>query len=104
MAARVLLSLGMTMNPARPPRTCRLVPCLAVCAWMLGLPRPAPAQTVWELTPYRVQALLAFQTAPELTPALQDDLVSGLAARIDALVARPGMPRWRPRPASCVPR
>ncbi len=78
------------MNPARPPRTCRLVPWLAVCAWLLGLPRPAPAQTVWELTPYRVQALLAFQTAPELTPALQDDLVSGLAARIDALVA----PAW----------
>lgn len=67
-----------------------LLPCLVVGFCLLGLWRPATAQTVWELTPYRVQVLMAFQYSPELTPALQDDFVAGLTGRIDALLA----PAW----------
>ena len=47
------------MTPARSQSARRLGPWLAVCAW-LGISVPATgADTVWELTPYRVQVLLA---------------------------------------------
>jgi hypothetical protein len=47
---------------------------------------PARAQTVWELTPYRVQVVLATAPAPELTPHLQADLGSDLTRQAAALI------------------
>lgn len=78
------------MSPSRQHPATRFLSWLAVCAGLAGLSPPAIAQTVWELTPYRVQILWAFERAPELTPALQEDLASGLRARLEALTA----PAW----------
>ena len=50
---------------------------------------PAVAQSVWELSPYRIQVFVAFAPLPELTPPLQDDFRNRLTERIDALVGAP---------------
>src|SRR4030042_985947 len=50
---------------------------------------PAAAQSVWEMTPYRIRILVSFARAPELTPRLQADLLTDLADRADALVGAP---------------
>ena len=55
---------------------------LVVCA----VPVPVSAQTVWELTPYRIQVILTVGGAPELTPAFRTDLARDLLARVDALI------------------
>jgi len=47
---------------------------------------PAGAQTVWELTPYRIQVILAFGHAPELTPDFRAELTQALHGRVDALI------------------
>ena len=47
---------------------------------------PAAAQSVWELTPYRVHVAVVLDRVPELTPRLQADLVAGLVERSDAVV------------------
>lgn len=44
------------------------------------------AQTVWELTPYRIQVIMATGPAPELTPRLQADLSTDLATRVDSMI------------------
>lgn len=46
----------------------------------------AHAQTVWELTPYRVQVILATGPAPELTPEFRSQMTQDLLSRVDALV------------------
>ncbi len=61
--------------------------CAAVLAAILAA--PAAAQSVWELTPYRIQLLVAFAPAPEFTPRLQTDSLAGLVDRIDALIGAP---------------
>ena len=76
------------MTPRRPQLASRLVSWLAVCAGLVGLPPALGADTVWELTPYRVQILWACQSAPQLTPLVQEDLAAGLQTRLDALAAR----------------
>ena len=78
------------MTSARSQPASRLLLWLGVCAWWLLVLPPAAAQTVWELTPYRVQVLVAWDDAAALTPALQDDLIVGLGERIDALIG----PSW----------
>ena len=55
----------------------------------LAFAPPAAAQTVWELTPYRIQLLAGFAPAPELTPQLQADLLGELTERTDAVVGAP---------------
>ncbi len=47
---------------------------------------PAGAQSVWELTPYRIRVVLAMGRAPELTDGLRADLEQGLVGRVDALI------------------
>lgn len=59
-----------------------LLPALLACAWAA----PAAAQTVWELTPYRVRVILATGPAPELTGDLQADLQAELLTRVDTLL------------------
>lgn len=44
------------------------------------------AQSVWELTPYKVQLHVAFERSPELTPRRQEDFVQSLLERIDSLI------------------
>ena len=46
----------------------------------------ASGQTVWELTPYQVQVILATAPVPELTPRLQTDLGEGLVERVNAMI------------------
>ena len=66
-----------------------ILACLAV--------RTAAAQSVWELTPYRVQVLLASEQSPEL-PAEFDALLGGeLSDRSDAVVGAP----WELSVAPC---
>lgn len=59
---------------------------LLVAALLLTLARPVDAQSVWELTPYRVQVFLQFGRSPELTPALRATLAEDLVARAESLV------------------
>jgi hypothetical protein len=59
-----------------------LVPVLLACASAA----PATAQTVWELSPYRVEIILATARAPELTGDLQADLRAELLTRVDTLI------------------
>jgi len=65
----------------------RLVCCAALLAALIAGTRPAAAdeQQVWELTPYRIQLIVAFAPHPELTPQLQADVRAYLAERIAAL-------------------
>ena len=51
-----------------------------------ALALPAGAQTVWELTPYRIQVILALGEAPELTRDFQAELTQELYGRVDALI------------------
>jgi hypothetical protein len=62
--------------------------CLFLCAapTTFMLPGPAAAQSVWELTPYRIEVLVAFAPVPELTPRLQAELVGNLVDRAESLV------------------
>ncbi len=53
---------------------------------MLLWAAPASAQTVWELTPYRVGVIVAAGSTPELTSGLQADLKKDLTRRADALI------------------
>lgn len=55
---------------------------LVVCA----LASRVGAQTVWELTPYRIQVMLAVGHAPELTPDFRAELTQALYGRVDALI------------------
>ena len=47
---------------------------------------PAETQSIWELTPYRIQILLATGPAAELTPELEADLRADLVTQVDTLV------------------
>jgi hypothetical protein len=56
-------------------------------ATLLAAPAPAArAQSVWELTPYRIRVILAAAEAPGLSPRLQADLSKDLVARVHALI------------------
>jgi len=87
------------MNLARSPLLRRLLPGVVACAGLLGAAAPARGQSVWDLTPYRIQILLALGDAPELTPRLEADLAADLANRIDAWVG----PGWDATVASAPP-
>ena len=47
---------------------------------------PAAAQSVWELTPYRIRIAIAAGDSPELTPQLMTDLGADLVSRADGLI------------------
>jgi hypothetical protein len=49
-------------------------------------PSRAAAQSLWELTPYRVQVYVALEDAPQLTEQLRSDVQTFLGGRIEALV------------------
>jgi hypothetical protein len=53
---------------------------MLLCAAVLGFGSagPAVAQSVWELTPYRIRAALSLEYRPELTPPLEANLRTGL--------------------------
>ncbi len=61
---------------------------LAICA-----PRPfiavAGGQSVWELTPYRIHALVTVAPGPELTARLRADLPAMAVGRVESLVGAP---------------
>jgi len=69
----------------------------------LALAPPAAAQSVWELTPYRIQVLVAFAPAPELTPRLQTELLADLAERADSLVGAAWIITVAPAPPALQP-
>lgn len=89
------------MNPACSPLARCLSAGLVACAglWVWGAAGVGQGQSVWELTPYRIQILLALGDAPELTPRLHADLAADLAARIDAWVG----PAWDATVAAAPP-
>ena len=44
---------------------------------------------VWQVTPYRVHVLAAFERGPELTPGVEKDFCADLLARIESVVGAP---------------
>ncbi|OHB66747.1 MAG: hypothetical protein A2V70_09975 [Planctomycetes bacterium RBG_13_63_9] len=64
--------------------------CFCALFWtavtILVLVPPAAAQSVWELTPYRIHVVVAVAPVPELTPRLQTELLGSLVTRTDALI------------------
>ena len=81
------------MNSARLRFSGWLLPVAATLIWPALIASmsagSAAAQSVWELTPYRIQLIPAAASAPELTPALEEDLSADLLWRIDAVVGAP---------------
>ena len=85
--------------------------CLLLCAAsipLLAVP-PATAQSIWELTPYRIEVLIAFAPAPELTPQLRSELGGSLVDRAELLVgatweitAVPAPPALQPAMISAI--
>lgn len=70
-----------------------------LCAgWVVCPVTSSPAQSVWELTPYRIEVLVTFAPAPELTSRLRDDLLTGLIDRTDALIGAPWGITFAPAP------
>jgi hypothetical protein len=72
---------------ARSRRLCLL----AITAILLAFSPETTAGEleVWQVTPYRVQVLTAFQRDPALTSAVHDDFAADLSARIDGVVGAP---------------
>jgi hypothetical protein len=64
---------------------------------------PAAAQSIWELTPYRIEVLVAFAPAPELTPRLRTELLAGLADRAEWLVGAAWQITVAPAPPALQP-
>jgi hypothetical protein len=62
---------------------------LLAVSWLMIAAAPLPAQTVWELDPYRVDVLTAFAPAPGLTPELESALGRELVERADTLIGAP---------------
>jgi hypothetical protein len=56
-------------------------------AWVL--PESCMAQSVWQLTPYRVQVIVALEQTSEFTLQLESDLCRDLTARIDEVIGAP---------------
>ncbi len=87
------------MKTPRRKQLDRYVLCgmIATCfAWLAGWIAVTPAavtpdtgQSVWELTPYRVQVYVAFSPCPTFTPRLQTQLTSDLVSRTDTLIGAP---------------
>ena len=63
---------------------CR-APMLAVAIVFAAI-APAAAQSVWELTPYRIRIVIAAGESPQLTPRLMTDLGADLVSRSDGLI------------------
>ncbi|MBN2473030.1 MAG: hypothetical protein JXB62_00380 [Pirellulales bacterium] len=72
-------------------RMTAVVPWAAFCAVLATslCAVPAAAQSVWELTPYRIHVTVAFAPAVELTPRVRAELLAGLIHRTDALIGPP---------------
>ncbi len=64
---------------------------------------PAAAQSVWELTPYRIEVLVAFAPAPELTPRMRAELLGDLVERAETLVGATWKIRAAPAPPELQP-
>ncbi|MBN2024611.1 MAG: hypothetical protein JW809_17665 [Pirellulales bacterium] len=59
---------------------------VVVLAIVRGWPSPAAAQSVWEMTPYRVQLIVAVEPRLAAGGTLEEDLRRGLVERIEAVV------------------
>ncbi len=61
---------------------------LLLAAWALFMTAPARAadQSVWQLLPYNVRILIAFEPSPPITPRLEKELQSCLSSRIEGTV------------------
>ena len=63
-----------------------------ILVWLLALlvvlvpPVTARGQSVWQLTPYRIQTVLAFGEHPSLTSELKADLAADLVSQTDSLI------------------
>ena len=59
---------------------------VALCGALMLVAEASRAQSVWELSPYRVQLQVAFSFAPEWTELRRLELTQRLADRIDTLI------------------
>jgi hypothetical protein len=59
---------------------------LCACLLMAASSAAAAAPSAWQMTPYRVQVLVAVSPEARLAPRVQSQLRADLAARIDAVV------------------
>lgn len=76
-------------HAARLARTLRVVVsgCAALCLATCG--SVATAQSVWELMPYRIHAMVTVAPGPELTSRLRTDLPAAVVGRVESLVGAP---------------
>ncbi len=61
---------------------------IGLCAILLvvGFVSSAAAQSVWELTPYRIRLIVAMRPTPELDARLRSDLESALLGRFETVI------------------
>ncbi|NLE39711.1 MAG: hypothetical protein GX621_16960 [Pirellulaceae bacterium] len=64
----------------------RIAPPLIALGLLLGMAAAARAQSVWELTPYRVRLIVALAPSAELTSELAARVRQGLSERAEAVV------------------
>ncbi|MBN2217947.1 MAG: hypothetical protein JW719_11285 [Pirellulales bacterium] len=88
-------------KPAAAPGLSRVLPVvLAVALVFLAAAGRAPAQSVWELTPYRIQLITALSPTATLNPALAAELSEGIMNRVDTVIGV----RWEVVPVEPSPR
>ena len=82
--------------PRRPfRRSVLFLAGLIACAWSAT----GAAQSVWELTPYRVQLIVGFDPSAQTSPRLRADLRQGLLDRIETVIGV----SWEVTPARPTP-
>jgi len=74
----------MNSSGRSPNSRFRLLAAVVLLACMAG--SSAAGQTIWELTPYRMQLLVSVAPTAELTPRLRSELAGDLIQRCEALI------------------
>jgi hypothetical protein len=72
--------------------------CAAAAGLCLATAGPLRAQSLWELTPYRVLSAIAVEPAPQIGPAREADAIADLASRAGQVFG----PTWRMETAPLV--
>lgn len=75
---------------------------LVLAAWLAGA-RQADAQSVWDLTPYRIRVLMAVDNRPEFTERLAESMRAVLAERTDTAVGAAWILQSGPAPDDLRP-
>ncbi|MEX2559599.1 MAG: hypothetical protein WD403_06770, partial [Pirellulales bacterium] len=75
---------------------------MVLAAWLAGA-RQADAQSVWDLTPYRIRVLMAVDNQPDFTERLAESMRAVLAERTDTAVGAAWILQSEPAPDDLRP-